>query len=112
MARLQTENKVEVKESTLNILRGMAVGDWYLVSHNTYHHEAKPACILHYEKTDEYIDITYRYFDDPREHNYFTNWIGDDDHDSHNDIEIKRTTKEAVANHLMACVRFALSKGI
>jgi len=112
MARLQMDNKVEVIESTLNILRGMSVGDWYLISHNTYHHEAKPACILTYEKTDEYIAFTYRYFDNPREHDYFTNWVSDDDHDSNNDIEIKRTTKEAVADRLMACVQFALSKGI
>lgn len=112
MAKLQVDNQVKVEESTLTILRGMREDDWYLISHNTYHHTARPACILTYEKTDEYIDFSYRYFDDPHVHNYFTNFIGDEDHDSNNDIEIKRTTREQVANHVMACVRFALSKGI
>lgn len=112
MAKLQVDNPVNVEESTLTILRGMAEGDWYLISHNTYHHKVRPACILSYEKTDEYIAFTYRYFDDPQVHEYFTNWISDEDHGSNNDIEIKRTTREQVASHLMACVRFALSKGI
>lgn len=112
MARLQVSPKVEVAESTLNIMRGMAVGDWYLISHNTYHHKPRPACIVSYERTAEFIDFSYRYFDDPQVHNYFTNWVSDDDHDSNTDIEIIRTTKDAVADHIMDCVKFALSQGI
>lgn len=112
MARLFANQKADAVESSLDIMRGMAVGNWYLISHNTYHHKVRPACILSYERTEKYIDFSYRYFDDPQVRYYYTSWIGDDDHDNNTDIEIICTTKEAVADHIMACVKFALSQGI
>lgn len=103
---------MENEESVLTILRNMQVGDWYLITHNDYHIDPRPACVVEYEKDDDYIAFKYRYFDDPKVREYFTNWVSDDDHDVNNDIVIQRTTKEVVADRLIECITFALSQGV